>query len=320
MTAANYYRPVVGTDGTIYVGCTDGNVYAIGSNGVQIWSYKESSGIYYSLTERDGILYFLCDDGFLNVVTANSGELLWKYQFNGIESPAVGDDGTIYVVANATVSPSALCAISSTATLKWCVHMGLPESSPKIGTDGTIYVGSDDYNLYAISPDGVVKWTFRTGFWLKATPAIGADGTIYVGSYDHYLYAITPEGSLKCTYWVGISSEYAAIGADGTVYFKSYGTYVYAISPDGQLKWTYPTSDYWGSPVVGPDGRIYAESKNSLIVLSPDGSLIWMSSFGGGVSVVVRNVYVASGSVLHALNETEGKSKLKHYSLNETLL
>jgi outer membrane protein assembly factor BamB len=68
---------------------------------------------------------------------------------------------------------------------KWSFTTGsYVSSSPAIGADGTIYVGSDDYNLYAINPDGSQKWSFTTGYMVLSSPAIGADGTIYVGSDD----------------------------------------------------------------------------------------------------------------------------------------
>ncbi|MCL5283436.1 MAG: PQQ-binding-like beta-propeller repeat protein, partial [Armatimonadetes bacterium] len=63
------------------------------------------------------------------------------------------------------------------------------DSSPAIGADGTVYVGSEGYNLYAIKPDGTLKWKYQTG-GIGSSPAIGADGTVYVGSADHNLYAI----------------------------------------------------------------------------------------------------------------------------------
>jgi hypothetical protein len=50
-------------------------------------------------------------------------------------------------------------------------------------------VGSEDYHLYAIHPDGTLKWAFQTGSWIISSPAIGSDGTIYVGSFDEHLYA-----------------------------------------------------------------------------------------------------------------------------------
>ena len=49
-------------------------------------------------------------------------------------------------------------------TLKWSFKTGgMVRSSPAIGSDGTIYVGSDDYKLYAINPDGTEKWSFKAG-------------------------------------------------------------------------------------------------------------------------------------------------------------
>jgi hypothetical protein len=65
-------------------------------------------------------------------------------------------------------------------------------SSPAVGGDGTIYVGSRDYKLYAISPDGTLQWSFPTSHYVESSPAIGGDGTIYVGSIDNKLYAIGP--------------------------------------------------------------------------------------------------------------------------------
>ena len=62
---------------------------------------------------------------------------------------------------------------------------------PALGADGTIYVGSEDDNLYALTPNGaLLKWKYATGSAIISSPALGADGTIYVGSNDDNLYAI----------------------------------------------------------------------------------------------------------------------------------
>jgi len=91
-------------------------------------------------------------------------------------------------------------------------------------------VGSYDNYLYAINPDGTLKWKFGTGGDILSSPAIGKDGTIYVGSYDNYLYAINPDGSLKWKFETG-NGVYSspAIGKDGTIYVGSYDNYLYAI-------------------------------------------------------------------------------------------
>ncbi len=59
----------------------------------------------------------------------------------------------------------------------------IEDSSPAIGSNGTIYVGSWDDNLYAINPDGTLKWSYAIGSNIDSSPAKGSGGTIYVGSY-----------------------------------------------------------------------------------------------------------------------------------------
>ena len=64
--------------------------------------------------------------------------------------------------------------------MKWAfkTQRGI-SSSPAIGADGTIYFGSEDYNFYAVAPDGRLKWKFKTNYEIRTSPAIGRDGTIY---------------------------------------------------------------------------------------------------------------------------------------------
>lgn len=70
----------------------------------------------------------------------------------------------------------------------------------KLLTDGTIYVGSQDNNLYAINPDGTLKWSYATRARIESSPTIGADGTIYFGSLDWNLYALYDEPSVSKSY------------------------------------------------------------------------------------------------------------------------
>ncbi len=44
---------------------------------------------------------------------------------------------------------------------------------------------------------GTLKWSYATGGGIYSSPAVGPDGTIYVGSRDFSLYAINPDGTLK---------------------------------------------------------------------------------------------------------------------------
>ncbi|MEE8190573.1 MAG: PQQ-binding-like beta-propeller repeat protein, partial [Candidatus Scalindua sediminis] len=59
-----------------------------------------------------------------------------------------------------------------------------------IDSDGNVYFGSWDKKLYALNPDGMLKWSFTTGGAIKSSPAIGLDRTIYFGSSDGNFYAV----------------------------------------------------------------------------------------------------------------------------------
>lgn len=151
--------------------------------------------------------------------------------------------------------------------------------SPAIGADGTIYIGSWDARLYALDPDGSLKWSYKTGQAVSSSPAVSSDGTIYFGSEDGNIYALDPDGSLKWSYQ---SDNYVfsspVIDADGTVYIGSHDGNIYALNPDGSLKWSYPTGSYvLSSPAIGADGIVYVggTGDNKVYALDPeDGSLI----------------------------------------------
>jgi outer membrane protein assembly factor BamB len=165
----------------------------------------------------------------------------------------------------------------------WDMH-----SSPTIGPDGTIYVGSHDYKLYAINPDGTEKWTFVTGYIIHwSSPAISSDGTIYIGSRDNKLYAINPDGTEKWSYTTGeqIFSSSPAIGSDGTIYIGSDDDNLYAIDPNGSKKWNFITgSDVRSSPAISSDGTIYIGSyDHKLYAIKPDGTEKWNFTTGGEV-------------------------------------
>jgi len=67
-------------------------------------------------------------------------------------------------------------------------------SSPALGADGTVYIGSNDDSLYAMNPDGTVRWTFPTGGDIQSSPLVDSTGAIYFGSNDGNLYCIDSTG------------------------------------------------------------------------------------------------------------------------------
>jgi outer membrane protein assembly factor BamB len=173
-----------------------------------------------------------------------------------------------------------------------------PLASPSLGADGTIYSTPGDNNLYAINPDGTLKWTYTAATPLDASPAIGADGTIYASSFGvlagndsfGYVYAVNPDGTLKWTFQTGFEVETSpAVAADGTIYVYCDDGKLYAINPDGTPKWVLAEglafTNERSSPAIGADGTIYFESADgNTYAVNPDGSLKWSFPASDGES------------------------------------
>ena len=61
-----------------------------------------------------------------------------------------------------------------------------------------------DYNLYAVKPEGTLRWKFAAGNPVFSSPAISADGTIYFWLQERrHLYAVNPDGTLKWKFTTG---------------------------------------------------------------------------------------------------------------------
>lgn len=289
--------PAIGSDGTIYAASYDRQLYAINPDGTLKWVFPTKTVL--------------------------------------SSSPAIGSDGTIYAggtnldkivySCGVTVTIGRLYAVNPDGSKKWDFTLsGVVNSSPAIGTDGTIYVASEgdilndrtvicdplsdfppsDANpvypvnghLYAINPDGTLKWEFGALGPIDSSPSIGADGTIYIGSdgtiygygptmheyvtvnpaTEGYIYVIDPSGNLMWyTDLFGNVKSSPAIGSNGTIYVGSDKEDFFALNPDGSIKWQYPTrGPVRSSPALAADGTIYVGSNDgSLYHLNPDGTL-----------------------------------------------
>jgi outer membrane protein assembly factor BamB len=155
-------------------------------------------------------------------------------------------------------------------------------SSPAVGSDGTIYFGSQDGYLYAINPDGTLKWSRSLGTSITlSSPAIGADGTVYVGTDDSVLYAVNgATGARKWTYTATTAVVASpAIGSDGTVYYRD-DTHLVALTSNATsatLKWSFAlTGGTYSSPSIASDGTIYVGGiSGAFYAVNPTGTLKW---------------------------------------------
>jgi outer membrane protein assembly factor BamB len=222
--------PVIGGDGTIYVGTTDGKLVSVPKEGTAIkWSAATNDTLGSSpALGQDGTIYVGSTDRKL-LAFSPDGSSKWALDLDSpvSGSPAVGGEGSIYV----GTADGKLHAVSSAGVERWSYPTGGAINGTPAVYAGTVYVGSEDKKLHSVSTvDGKGRWTYDT-FGAVGTPVIGPDGTVYVGSADARLYAITSKGSL-----------------------------FYAVNVKGSVR---------TAPAIGTGSALYVSTDNALVVVGP---------------------------------------------------
>ena len=125
--------------------------------------------------------------------------------------------------------------------------------------------GSIDNYVYAVYPNGTLKWKFSTGTWVHGSATIGDDGTVYIGS-DNSLYALYPNnGTMKWKLGTGAIWSTPVIDKNGIIYVGSNNGNLYAVYPNGTVKWVFATGGHFWfgpSPAISTDGTIYFGTTN----------------------------------------------------------
>jgi outer membrane protein assembly factor BamB len=159
--------PTIGPDGTIYVASHDGQIYAVSPDGKIRWKHATGDRIWSTpAVAEDGTVYTGSDDDHLYAIDGSTGALRWRFRVGTCEPPVgTGPEGV-------------RCDV---------------DGGPTIGPDGTVYTGGD--GLYAVWPDGTLRWKLATGERVTTAPALvppgsPAAGTVYAGSLDDTLYAV----------------------------------------------------------------------------------------------------------------------------------
>jgi eukaryotic-like serine/threonine-protein kinase len=264
--------------GTIYVGSTDGNLYAVDrESGTLKWKFDAKSRITSSPAVSGSLVYFGAYDGNFYAVDGATGQLKWKFQTAGERRYAGKHLHGSQPAAETMPDP-----------------FDFYLSSPVLWNGG-VFFGSGDGHIYALNAaSGALTWKFKTGDVVHASPPI-AEGRLFVGSWDSYFYALDAvTGKEKWRFktgedpvihnQVGIQSSAAVVG--GAVYFGCRDSNFYALdAATGQKKWALSNHGSWviSSPAV-QDGKVYFATSDSGLFYSMDaktGTPIFSLKFQG---------------------------------------
>ncbi len=299
------------TNGVVYTGSNDKNVYAFNAaTGAKIWNYTTEGPVFSSPAVANGIVYIGSGEGNIQTqvykgtvyaLGAVTGTEIWHYSTGGlVSSSPVVMDGVVYI---GSADDNVYALNATTGTEIWHYKTGEMFSSPAVA-NGVVYIGSQDGNIYALNAtSGDENWRFSTGYWVTSSPSV-ANGIVYVGSYDHNVYALNAvTGTEIWRYATGSPVESSPAIANGIVYIGSNDHNLYALNAvTGSEIWHYSTGSLVSSSPAIANGVVYVGSfDNNVYALNAvTGTEIWHYSTG---SLVSSSPAIANGIVYIGSND-----------------
>jgi outer membrane protein assembly factor BamB len=322
------------SQGTVYVGSDDGNLYAINANtGAQKWKFNTGEAIQSSPTVAGNTVYFGSNDKYLYAVDAVSGVLKWKFLTKEpieYRSPVVSN-GTVYISTSNFPAYGGVYAINAaTGILKWNVPFYIA-SSPTV-YNGKVYAAGMNSPVTALdAATGQTIWKYDVGI-SKANIAIN-NGKLYVGGEFEFGCLNADNGLFIWRHWIFAANFTSSPTIDNQT------LYVGGIAPvDGKrllvaidantgiTKWQYGTpnthfDNTFTSPVVS-NGIVYAGNRDgyTYALNASNGSVIWtFKHMRYGNSLTLPQATIANGIVyigsddgyLYALDSKTGSVKWK---------
>ncbi len=290
-------------DGVVYVGSSDGRLYALHADaGDEIWRFDAGSPIPSTAAVSAELVFFQDRAGVVHALRRRDGSQVWSFTTDPDLPLPWGNEGWDYFI-----------------------------SSPALSGD-TLVVGAGDGRLYALrASDGAPLWQFSTEGRIRSSPAV-ADGTVFVGSADGSVYAVDlASGEQRWRYDTEgrelVSADFgfdrrtvqsSPAVVDGTVYVGARDGHLYALDQEsGEMRWRFDHEVSWviSSPAVA-DGIVYAGSSDGLFVQGVDaatGQEVWRTLTALNVfsspAVVGETVYVGdfTGTMLGLDRSTGGE-------------
>lgn len=193
--------PVVGEDGTIYQGAFNGKMHAVnGSDGKVKWVVNTGSHIYASpALSLDNVIYFGSTNGTFYAVDALAGKIRWTYY--------IGD------------------AIRSSASIG-------PDPEEKVPY--LIYFGGGDGVLYAMDPNGQLRWSYNTLEQAINTDYPNINASIALG-HNGIAVASSTGDVIWVSYDYYRTQDAPGITLGENVVPKEKGVFWHFVSPGGRL-------------------------------------------------------------------------------------
>ena len=255
------------SDGVVYVGADDTNVYALdAASGDPLWSFQTGDVIRSPAVVSNGVVYVGSNDNILYALDAATGDLLWQHDTGSPVqyAPLVSED-TVYVP---TISDGGrkLHALDATVGSQlWAASQHYPFDS---GWESGIGAALADDMLIVIDNEGAVhaldiqtgesNWSFQGDVGTDTPPVVIGD-VVYVTAVNTAHALDIQTGTELWSFSTGMfpARGFAPVIDDGMYYFAP-DDHLYALdTTTGEPVWTYQLDSFTNTAPVAADGIVY---------------------------------------------------------------
>jgi outer membrane protein assembly factor BamB len=194
---------IVGDGKNIYVGCSDGSIYALDNTTLEtVWSYETGDKIWSTPVLNNGTVYVTSFDHSLYALSAEDGSLKWSFATDGpvIASPVFEED-TIYV---ASFDRSVYAVNAGNGEMKWKLSTEL--ASPRnwfwatpVICGNYLVAPNNDGCIYSIDKTtGKMENVIDLEKAISSSPVV-INNKVYVIDNTGNLYSIDPSNGFNFT-------------------------------------------------------------------------------------------------------------------------
>jgi len=231
--------PVV-VDETLYVGSSDGKLYAIDAvYGEKKWEFDTGGKVWTSPVIEGGVVYVSNYDRKLFAVSTVDGSQIWQIQLPAsiASSPAISGD-SIFI---GTFDNHLYCFDKATGNERWNFKGGNWFWATPVVKDGTIYAGCLDGKIYALDAGtGRELWQFLADGPIVSEPVL-TDNLVLVASQAGDIYVLdSDKGNLVRSIQIDYPVKAPLFVEGNTLYVHAGNLCVYGVDlKSGEKAWEF---------------------------------------------------------------------------------
>jgi len=316
-TASSWGSVSIADTAIFYAGGTQ--VFALRpDNGNVIWSYPEKAAAGQSFLAAPAVAgtQVIAGDYIGGLVSLNATDGSVNWTFSDAKSKYVG---SALVTPDLIIAPNAdnhLYALDLQGKLKWSFKASSSFWSQPVIDATSVFASSLDHFLYAVDVrNGELVWKVDLGAPLVSSPLYD-NGVLYQGSITGDMSAVdAATGKVIWTQKLGVGLWSTPILTGTDIIFGDQTSKIYILSTtDGSITKTIEV----GAAAIGngaslPEGTAFGLENGDLVLISPDGSVLWTRTIGGKL----YSNLAANSSVLLVV-ESQGDKPLVALDTNGT--